>query len=103
MPEQGHPLVLATADGGSAVAFLADPAEGVWPNYSGTFFGVTSKLNVVHRRPGSYDAGVHEHRIVWLVGTVEEVHAGLNAAAAEMHVARAAAPAMKLGRSGRAP
>ena len=73
--EQPHPVVLATADGASAIGLLSLDART--PGYGRFAFGVTNKINVVQRPYGSYPAGAHAYRIAWIIGTRDEVEATL--------------------------
>ncbi|HEX8570376.1 MAG TPA: hypothetical protein VF699_10705 [Caulobacteraceae bacterium] len=70
--EQPGPVILSTADGSSALGFLALTDEPR-PGYGRFTFGVTNKINVVFRPDGVYRAGSHTYRCVWAIGTLTEV------------------------------
>ena len=73
--EQPHPVVLATADGSSALGLLS--LDGGTPGYGRFTYGVTNKINLVQRPYGPYAAGAHSYRLAWIVGTRAEVEATL--------------------------
>jgi len=79
--EQPHPVVLATADGSSAMGFLSLEGDSA-PGYGRFRFPETNKINLVFRPRKTYAAGQHAYRMVWLVGTRAEVEATLRALAA---------------------
>ena len=70
--EQPRPVILATADGSSAIGFVA-PRGDPQPGYGRWTFPVTSKINLVQRPRGAYAVGGHTYRAVWAIGTLEEV------------------------------
>lgn len=74
--EQGRPVVLATADGGSALAFFSPDPAG---RYGRFLFPGTSKINVVFRPRGVYAPGPHAYEVVTVIGTSDEVRATLHA------------------------
>jgi hypothetical protein len=74
--EQPAPVVLATADGSSALGFLSLSGDAP-PGYGRFTFETTNKINLVHRPKGAYRAGAHTYRMVWVIGTREEVETTL--------------------------
>jgi hypothetical protein len=68
-------VILATVDGSSAIGFVA-PAGEPQPGYGRWVFTETSKINLVHRPQGTF-AGTHTYRVVWAIGTLEEVKAAV--------------------------
>jgi len=70
--EQPDPVVLSTADGASALGFLA-LTPGPTPGYGRFTFEETSKINLVYRPAGAYRAGQHDYSVVWIIGTRAEV------------------------------
>jgi hypothetical protein len=74
--EQPAPVVLATADGTSALGFLSLAGDAP-PGYGRFTFENTNKINLVYRPKGAYRAGAHGYRMVWVIGTLEEVETTL--------------------------
>ena len=74
--EQGRPVVLATPDGRSALAFFSPDPKG---RYGRFLFSGASKINVVFRPPNTYAPGPHAYEVVTVVGTADEVKATLRA------------------------
>jgi len=70
--EQPDPIVLSTANGASALGFLA-LTHGPSPGYGRFTFEDTSKINLVYRPTGTYPAGRHDYSVVWVIGTRAEV------------------------------
>ena len=78
--EQQGPVILGTADGSSAIGFVAltrTPA----PGYGRFAFGATNKINIVFRPEGTFRAGSHVYRCVWAIGTLAEVERTIGAIA----------------------
>ena len=74
--ERPDPVVLATADGSSALGFLSLSGDAS-PGYGRFTFGNTNKINLVYRPRGAYRAGAHTYRMVWIIGTRDEVETTL--------------------------
>ena len=77
--EQPGPVILSTADGSSAIGFVA-LTQTPRPGYGRFAYGVTNKINVVFRPEGAYRAGGHTYRTVTAVGTLAEVQRVIQAA-----------------------
>lgn len=76
--EQARPVVLATPDGSSALAFFSPDPNA---RYGRFLFPDTSKINVVFRPPSAYAPGSHAYEVVTVIGTADEVRATLRALA----------------------
>lgn len=74
--EQDRPVVLATADGRSALGLLSQEGDAP-PRYGRVLRPEVGKINIVHRPPGPYAAGPHRYRCVWIIGSLAEVEATL--------------------------
>lgn len=74
--EQDRAVVLATADGASALGFLSLSGEGP-VRYGRVLLQEVSKINIVHRPEGAYAAAPHPYRYVWIAGALAEVEAAL--------------------------
>ena len=70
--ERDAPLILATADGRSAMGVIGLPTA-TEPHYAGFHSATVAKWSLVYHETGSFTPGVHRYACVWIIGTRREV------------------------------